>query len=231
MTRRWPVAAFTVAAGLAALAPNGRAGAPPEAGALPARGTPSVAIGCTNSVYGVLASDWHSVARGAIGAGPVSWPYLRVAASRTLRAVHGLAPSLKALLTSGRHDGAGGDPAQRARTPVARLHRHPGAQSAPGPLPGRRRREQRHRHGVRTRGRVSQPEPVRRRLHRRRSPMRGDRPLHEPDRSARAALHPVRGGAVLLPRHRRNPTAGGGRAAVRTRERGQARAPEITAGP
>ncbi len=100
VTIRWPVATITGVACLAALAPDGNAGGLVRAGGLPPRGSPSVAIGCVSSVYGVLASDWHSAARGAIGAGPITWPYLRVAASRTrpLTAVDGLARSLKALL-------------------------------------------------------------------------------------------------------------------------------------
>jgi hypothetical protein len=99
---RRPAVTLAAAACLAGLATTELSGAFSSAATgLPPRGSPSVALGCASSVFGALAPDWHSAARGAVGAGPLTWPYLRVAVSRTrqLAAVHGLAPSLKALLT------------------------------------------------------------------------------------------------------------------------------------
>lgn len=73
--------------------------------AFPPPGTHSVVRGCATANLGGgpnegLAAGWRNPSTGAIVAGPIAWPYLRLLAdhSGSLAPLHGLAPGVKALI-------------------------------------------------------------------------------------------------------------------------------------
>lgn len=103
--RAWPCLRRWAALAVVAALSVGVAG---SAQALPPPGTQSVTVGCWNSVYGQLASDWRSPSTGAIVAGPIAFPYLRelaahpsgpgVSTATSYAVRQGLAPALKTLV-------------------------------------------------------------------------------------------------------------------------------------